>query len=73
MIFIGGVFVPVGALTPGLRLISYLTPLTYMVDALREAMAGPSVALAVDLAVLAGWFVILEALAVVVLNRRTRL
>jgi ABC-2 type transport system permease protein len=73
MIFIGGVFIPVGTLAPGLRLIAYLTPLTYMVDALREAMAGPSVALAVDLAVLAGWFVILEALAVVVLNRRTQL
>jgi ABC-type multidrug transport system permease subunit len=73
MIFIGGVFVPVGALAPGLRLISYLTPLTYMVDALKEAMIGSSVALVIDLAVLAAWFAILEALAVVVLNKRTQL
>jgi ABC-type multidrug transport system permease subunit len=73
MIFIGGVFVPVGALAPGLCLISYLTPLTYMVDALKEAMIGPSVALVIDLAVLAAWFAILEALAVVVLNKRTQL
>jgi ABC-2 type transport system permease protein len=73
MIFIGGVFVPVGALAPGLRLISYLTPLTYMVDALKEAVVGPTVALAIDLTALAAWFVILEALAVVVLNKKTQL
>jgi len=73
MIFIGGVFIPTEALAPGLRLIAYLTPLTYMVGALREAMAGPTVALVINLTALAAWFVILEALAVVVLNRKTQL
>ena len=73
MIFIGGVFIPTEASAPGLRLVSYLTPLTYMVDALREAMLGPTVMLVIDLTALAAWFVILEALAVVVLNKKTQL
>jgi len=71
MIFIGGVFTPIGVLAPGLRLISYLTPLTYMVDALREAMVGPTVSLVIDLIALAAWFAILQALAAIVLKRRT--
>jgi ABC-2 type transport system permease protein len=71
MIFIGGVFVPIHTLPPGLSLISYLTPLTYVVDALNEAMVGPTVSLGIDLIALAAWFAILQALAVIVLKRRT--
>jgi hypothetical protein len=49
MIFISGVFVPTQSLPPQLRIVSYLTPLTYAVDALREATIGPTVMFAVDL------------------------
>jgi ABC-type multidrug transport system permease subunit len=73
MIFIRGVFIPTEALAPGLHLIAYLTPLTYVVGALREAMVGPTLALVVNLTALAAWFVILETLAVVVLKKKTQL
>jgi ABC-2 type transport system permease protein len=73
MIFIGGVFVPIHALPPWLSLISYLTPLTYVVNALREAMIGPTVSLVIDLIALAAWFAILQVLAAIVLKRRTEL
>jgi ABC-2 type transport system permease protein len=73
MIFIGGVFIPINALPLGLSLISYLTPLTYLVDALREAMVGPTLSLAIDLIALAAWFAILQALAAIALKRRTEL
>jgi ABC-2 type transport system permease protein len=72
MIFIGGVFIPVQALPFQLRVISYLTPLTYVIDALREAMTVPSMLFAMDLGVLIAWVIILQALAVIVLNRKTR-
>jgi len=72
MIFIGGVFIPIQALPLQLRIISYLTPLTYVIDALREAMIVPSIWFAIDLGVLLGWVVVLQALAVTVLNKKTR-
>jgi ABC-2 type transport system permease protein len=72
MIFIGGVFIPIQALPLQLRLISYLTPLTYVIDALREAMIVPSIFFAMDLGVLLAWVVILHALAVIVLNKKTQ-
>jgi len=43
IIFIGGVFVPVQALPLPLRVVSFLTPLTYLVDALNGAMMAPSI------------------------------
>jgi ABC-2 type transport system permease protein len=73
MIFIGGVLIPIDALPVGLSFISYLTPLTYLVDALREAMVGPTGGLVIDLIALASWFAILQALAAVLLKRRTEL
>jgi ABC-2 type transport system permease protein len=72
MIFIGGVFIPVQALPLQLRVISYLTPLTYLIDALREAMMVPSTQFAVDLGVLLAWVVVLQAVAVIVLNKKTQ-
>ena len=42
-----------------------------MVDALGEAMTGPSIMFVVDLAALLVWIVILQSLAVVVLDRKT--
>jgi ABC-2 type transport system permease protein len=70
MIFIGGVFVPIQALPLQLRVVSYLTPLTYVIDAFREAMMVPSTQFAIDLGVLLAWAVILQALAVIVLNKK---
>ncbi len=71
MIFISGVFIPTQSLPPPLRIVSYLTPLTYAVDALREATVGPSVMFAVDLAALLIWFIIFQSIAVIVLARTT--
>ena len=42
MMFLGGVFVPVEALPPGLQVVARLLPLTYAVEALDGAMTGGS-------------------------------
>jgi len=70
MIFISGVFIPIQALPLQLRVVSHLTPLTYVIDALREAMMVPSTQFAIDLGVLLAWAVILQVLAVIVLNKK---
>jgi ABC-2 type transport system permease protein len=70
MVFISGVFIPTQDLPIQLRLISYLTPLTYMVDALRAAMSGPNITFAVDVAALLVWVIVLQMLAVIVLNKK---
>jgi ABC-2 type transport system permease protein len=70
MIFIGGVFMPIQALPLQLRIVSYLTPLTYLVEALREAVKGPSIMFPVYTAVLLAWFIVLQWFAVIVLNKR---
>jgi ABC-2 type transport system permease protein len=72
MIFISGVFMPIQALPFQLRIISYLTPLTYMIDALREAMMAPSIEFALDLGAMLAWAIILHGLAVIVLNKKTQ-
>jgi len=72
MIFISGVFIPIQSLPPQLRIISYLTPLTYVVDALREAIAGPSAMFAIDLGALLIWFIAFHTLAVIALDKKTK-
>jgi ABC-2 type transport system permease protein len=72
MIFISGVFMPIQALPLQLRLVSYLMPLTYLVDGLREAMIAPGTRFVLDLIALLTWFVVLQALAVIVLNSKTQ-
>jgi ABC-2 type transport system permease protein len=72
MMFLGGVFVPVAALPPALRIVARLLPLTYAVEALRAALFGGSPALAaLDLLALAGFAVGLFLLAAKVLAQRT--
>jgi ABC-2 type transport system permease protein len=71
MIFISGVFIPTESLPAQLRIVSYLTPLTYVVNVLREATIGPSVLFTVDLVVLLIWFIIFQSIAVMVLARTT--
>jgi len=71
MMFLGGVFVPVASLPPGLQVVGRALPLTYSVEALRAALAGGSLADAtLDLLVLAAFAVVLFALAVRVLAQR---
>jgi ABC-2 type transport system permease protein len=71
MIFISGVFIPTQSLPPQFRIVSYLTPLTYAVDALREATIGPSVMFVVDLVALLMWFIVFQSIAAIVLARTT--
>jgi ABC-2 type transport system permease protein len=72
MMFLGGVFVPLVAMPPALQLIARLLPLTYAVEALRTALNGGTWgAASIDLAALAGFAMVLFALAVRVLARNT--
>jgi ABC-2 type transport system permease protein len=41
MVFICGVFIPLETMPASLQTVAYALPLTYSVDALRQAMAGP--------------------------------
>jgi ABC-2 type transport system permease protein len=71
MMFLGGVFVPVNSLPPGLQVVARALPLTYSVEALRAALSGGSpVRALLDLAALAAFAVVLFALAARVLARR---
>ena len=71
MMFLGGVFVPVDSLPTALQVIARALPLTYSVEALRVALRGGSLAVGtLDLGVLAGFAVILFALAVRFLARQ---
>jgi ABC-2 type transport system permease protein len=70
MMFLGGVFVPVDSLPPGLQVIARLLPLTYSVEALRAAMSGGSwTTAALDLVVLFAFSLGLFYLAVHILAR----
>jgi ABC-2 type transport system permease protein len=71
MMFLGGVFVPVASLPPGLQVVARALPLTYAVEALRLAMTGGSLDDAVlDLLALSAFAVVLFLLAIRVLARR---
>jgi len=71
MMFLGGVFVPVGSLPLGLQIVARLLPLTYAVEALDAAMDGGSWATAaVDLCVLAAFTALFFGLATWTLARR---
>jgi ABC-2 type transport system permease protein len=73
MIFISGVFIPVLSLPLPLQIVSYFSPLTYIINALRDAMVAPSITFAVNIAVLLIWLILFQTLAVVVLNRKTNI
>jgi len=65
MIFLCGVFVPLSAMPPALRVVARGLPLTYAVEALREAMAGSALSVAaLDLLALIGFTAVLFILAV---------
>ncbi len=60
MMFLSGVFFPLELMPSLLRPVAVILPLTYLGDALRQVMVNgtPFAPLAVDIAVLAGWFVV---------------
>ena len=71
MIFLCSVFVPLAAMPPGLRLLARCLPLTYTVEALREALAGATFGTAgADLLALGGFAVALFVLAARILATR---
>jgi ABC-2 type transport system permease protein len=71
MIFLGGVFVPVGTLPLGLRIVARCLPLTYAVEALRSAVEGGSLSTAaLDLAVLAAFTAVFFGFACRIMSRR---
>jgi ABC-2 type transport system permease protein len=72
MIFISGVFIPVQSLPLPLQVVSYLSPLTYVVNALRDAMLAPSIIFALNIGVLLTLLIAFQTLAVAVLSKKTQ-
>jgi ABC-2 type transport system permease protein len=68
MMFLSGIFFPIASLAsvPVLAIIIKILPLTYLGDALRQitVQGAPSFPLTVDVAVLAGWFIVCSLLAI---------
>jgi ABC-2 type transport system permease protein len=74
MIFLCGVFFPVAAMPYPLPIISYLLPLTYTVDGLRQCVLeerGP-VALYLDLLILMGFVFLLFGFSLFIFKKRIR-
>jgi ABC-2 type transport system permease protein len=72
MFFLSGAFYPVGEMPPALQTATYVNPLFYGVDALRNCFNGSAAAalpLGVDLLVLVGFAVITTAVGVVLFRR----
>ncbi len=71
MMFLGGVFVPLVAMPPALRVVARLLPLTYAVEALRAALNGRTLSTAMlDLGALLAFAAAFFGLAVRTLARR---
>lgn len=67
MVFLAGVFFPIAAMPGFLQPLIWALPLTYLADALRQVALGGAVGafpLALDLAILAAWTIVLGAVAV---------
>jgi ABC-2 type transport system permease protein len=64
--FLSGLFFPLELAPSWMKAVSVLLPSTYLGDALRQVMVGatPQFSLAVDLAALAGFLVVLSVAAV---------
>jgi ABC-2 type transport system permease protein len=72
MIFLSGVFIPVSALPPALRLVAYAMPLTYGIDSLKASFGyHPEIMHpAADLAVLLLFTVVFLSLSVKIMKGR---
>ncbi|MBI1801229.1 MAG: ABC transporter permease [Chloroflexi bacterium] len=66
MMFLSGLFIPLEVMPSFLRPVANVIPLTYLVDALRQQMAGatPAHPLALDVAIMTAWLVASLAVAV---------
>jgi len=73
MVFLCGVFTPVETMPISLQAVAYSLPLTYSVDALRQAMGGPinTQMFLIDLVVQFFYTIIFLSLAVMVLKKTT--
>ncbi|MGC9347670.1 MAG: ABC transporter permease [Anaerolineae bacterium] len=72
MIFLGGAFVPVSSLPPGLKVVARLLPLTYGVEGLGVALGRGTPARAMlDMAVLTAFTAVLFVISTRILARRT--
>jgi ABC-2 type transport system permease protein len=74
MLFVSGVFVPLEAMPGVLRSVSYLMPLTYSVDAMRQTVLGPLEPLTLlrDVVALSVFLVLSLGVATKALQRYTR-
>lgn len=72
MVFICGVFIPIETMPASLQTVAYALPLTYSVDALRQAMGGPlnNQIFLIDLAV-QGFYSLVFLFATIKLLKRT--
>jgi len=71
MIFLCGVFVPLGRLPAILQMLARVLPLTYAVEGMRAALLDtPGPAVVFDLAALTGFTALLFGVAVTILRRR---
>jgi ABC-2 type transport system permease protein len=71
MMFLGGVFVPVDLLPPWLQVIARCLPLTYSVEAIRNALEGGSwITAGIDMVMLLFFTAVLFGLSVMVLLKR---
>ncbi len=62
LIFISGIFIPLGALPTSLRIVAFLSPLTYIADFFWSSVAETSLLYpSVDIAVIIGWTLLLVA------------
>jgi ABC-2 type transport system permease protein len=66
MLFLSGIFFPVGVMPDFLRPVADVLPLTYLADALRQVMvsATPDHSMATNMLVLLAWLVVSSALAI---------
>lgn len=71
LIFISGIFIPLAELPEGARVVSMLSPLTYLSDGLDATMGQPSVIpILVDVAVLMGFTMVFLFAASAILKRK---
>ncbi len=69
MIFLCGVFLPLEKMPLALRYLARLLPLTYSVEALQATMFSASASITLDLAILAGFCILLTYLSSAIFRR----
>jgi len=71
LIFISGIFIPLAQMSPDARIVTYCSPLTYLVDGLNASMGQVSVVpVVIDALVLVAFTVVFLFAAIAVLKRK---